>query len=390
MRIQNIQAYKVFPRWVFVEVITDTDIIGYGEASLEGRATTVVSAVEELKRYLIGRDPFRIERHWQAMYRSTFYRGGPVLSSAISGIDQALWDIKGKALGVPVFELLGGAVRNRIRVYAHIEPFSARGYIQGSSGSDAVEVGSAVEYAELARKRQGEGFRAVKMVPVRAPRPLDYRGVVEDTVAKVAAVREAIGDAIDIAIDIHGRVLPAIAVELLDELAPFGLLFAEEPCPPESEEALAAIRRKVRLPIAAGERIYNKWEALKLLARDAVDVLQPDLCHAGGLSECKKIAALAEAYHVLIAPHCPLGPVALAACLQLDACTQNFLIQEVITFGEGYLKEPFQMVDGYVALPDRPGLGIELDESALSEMRERAIDWDNPMWYREDGSVSTW
>jgi len=389
MRIAEIRAYKVFPRWVFVEVITDTDLIGYGEASLEGRANTVISAVEELKRVLIGKDPFRIEHLWQLMYKSSFYRGGPVLSSAISGVDIALWDLKGKILNAPVYELLGGPSRERVRLYAHIEPFTAGGYVK-SKDSEGLELGTTSEYIEFALERKEQGFSAVKLVPVYSPRPLDHVDAVRGTLEKVKAVRDALGDKVDIAIDIHGRVLPAVAAALVEELATYGVLFVEEPCPPEDIQSLAAIRQRAKIPIAAGERLTSKWEALRLLTTNAVDILQPDLCHAGGVTECKKIAALAEAYDVVMAPHCPLGPIALAACLHLDAAIPNFLIQEFITLGENYLLNPFEVSQGYVHIPQGPGLGIELDEGYVKEMRAKAIDWDNTIWYYEDGAVAAW
>lgn len=371
MKITQLEVFPVRPRWVFLKVHTDEGIVGLGEPSLEGYAHTVAQAVQEMGRFLIGQDPRRIEHLWQALYRGEFYRGGPVLLSAISGIEQALWDILGKWLGVPVWQLLGGPVRERVRVYAHIA---------GETPDDL---------ARHAEQRLEEGYTAVKFSPVRRTWPIDTLAVVKGVRAKVAAVRRAIGDENDFMLDFHGRVSPPMAILLAEAVAEFHPLFIEEPCLPENVDALARIAQKVSVPIATGERLFTKWGFRQVLEKQAASVIQPDPCHAGGISECKKIAAMAEAYFVSVAPHNPLGPIATAACLHLDASIPNFLIQEVVSLGQGYLKEPFVVEKGFISLPTRPGLGIELDEEALKRL-EPFEDWKHVRWYHADGSVADW
>ncbi|MEM3047484.1 MAG: galactonate dehydratase, partial [Candidatus Bathyarchaeia archaeon] len=343
MKVTRMEVMHVLPNWSFLKMYTDEGIVGYGEPVLEGRARTVEMAVRELSDYLIGQDPLRIEHHWQAMYRDAFYRGGPILTSAISGVEQALWDILGKHLNVPVYQLLGGTCRNRIRLYAH-----AHG-------------GTPEQCAEAALRRVKQGFTAVKTVPFEATRIVDTPEAVRKAEAKIKAMREAVGDKVDIAVDCHGRLSPAMGVRMAKALEPYHLLFLEEPCLPENVDTMVTVARSTSTPIATGERLFTKWAFREVLEKQAASILQPDLSHAGGIFECRKIAAMAETYFAGIAPHCPLGPVALAACIQLDACTPNFLIQEHVTLGEGILKEPFQVRDGYIDLPTKPGLGVELD-----------------------------
>lgn len=371
MKITRLETQPVAPRWVFLKVYTDTDLVGYGEPIVEGRAKTVMQAVEELGSYLIGQDPRRIEHHWQAMYRGAFYRGGPVLCSAISGVEQALWDLLGKSLGVPVYQLLGGACRDRIRMYC------------GAGGNTPEQAADSVR---AARER---GFTAVKTTPWEKVRPIDTPRVVEHAVEIIAAMRQAAGPDMDIAVDGHGRLSPAMAIRLARALEPYHLLFFEEPCLPENVDTMVTVARSTTIPIATGERLFTKWGFREVLEKQAAAVLQPDLCHAGGIFECKKIAAMAETYYATVAPHNPLGPIALAACLQLDACTPNFLIQEHATLGEGYLKEPFVVRDGYIDLPTKPGLGIELDDEAVAA--KKLDDWHSPIWFHDDdGSVADW
>jgi galactonate dehydratase len=371
MRITKLETIFVKPRWLFLKVHTDAGIVGWGEPVVEGRSQTVAAAVHEIGRYLIGQDPMRIEHHWQAIYRGAFYRGGPVLTSALSGVEQALWDIKGKALGAPVYELLGGAVRERIRIYHHC-------------GGETPE-----QCAESARTWANAGFTALK---TGVPGPLqivDRPSAVEDMAARIAAMRQAVGPQVDIGIDFHGRVSPAMAVRLAKALEPYHPMFIEEPCLPENVDTMVTIARSTSIPVATGERLFTKWGFREVLEKQAAVVLQPDLSHAGGILECKKIAAMAEVYYAAIAPHCPLGPIALAACLQLDACTPNFLCQEQVNLGDGYLKEPFQVQNGYIPLPMGPGLGIEVDERAVAE---KVYDgsWETPRLWHEDGSVADW
>lgn len=372
MKITKLEMIPVRPRWLFLKVHTDVGIVGLGEPIVEGRIRTVMAQIQELEEYLIGKDPRQIEHHWQVMYRGAFYRNGPILCSAISGIEQALWDIVGQWLNVPVYQLLGGAVRNRIRVYAHVG---------GSSPS---------ELAENARAAVKRGFTALKTGAPGPVRPIDTKRYVDRFVERVAAMREAVGDEVDIAIDFHGRLSPAMSVRVAKALEPFYPMFIEEPVLPENVDALAAVARATSIPIATGERLFTKWGFRTVLEKGAAAVIQPDLCHAGGIMECKKIAAMAEAYYVSVAPHNPLGPISLAAALQLDACIPNFLCQEQVTLGEGYLKEPFVLRDGYIDLPAKPGLGIELDDEAVSA---KAFDgaWSNPVWFDpDDGSVADW
>ncbi len=371
MKITKLETFFVRPRWVFLKVHTDEGVTGWGEPVVEGWSRTVAAAVHEMGRYLIGQDPRRIEHHWQAIYRGGFYRGGPVLASALSGIEQAMWDITGKCLNAPVHQLLGGAVRDRIRVYAHV----------GGESLDAC--------AQSGRTRRAEGFTAVKTSPFGAARFVENVAFVDECVARVAALREAVGDRVDIGIDFHGRVGPAMAVQLIKELETFRPMFVEEPCLPENVDAMARIARSTAVPIATGERLFTKWAFREVLEKQAASILQPDLSHAGGILEVRKIAAMAEAYYAAVAPHCPLGPIALAASLQLDACTPNFLCQEQVCLGEGYLKEPFVVKDGYVAVPTRPGLGIEVDEEALAGQLYDG-SWETPRLWHEDGSVADW
>ncbi|MEM3816050.1 MAG: galactonate dehydratase, partial [Candidatus Bathyarchaeia archaeon] len=300
MKITKIEMFHVKPRWLFLKMHTDEGIVGYGEPTLEGRTRTVEMAVREFERYLVGQDPLRIENHWQAMYRGTFYRGGPVLMSAISGIEQAMWDILGKKLGVPVYQLLGGKCRDKVRVYAHI-------------GGRTPE-----EYAKNALAKVEQGFTALKTTLFEAVKPVDSLSLVNKAVEKFKAIRNAVGDEVDIAIDCHGRLSPAMAIRLAKALEPYYPMFLEEPCLPENVDTMVTVARSTSIPIATGERLFTKWGFREIIEKQAASILQPDISHAGGIMECKKIAAMAETYYATIAPHCPLGPIALAACIQLD------------------------------------------------------------------------
>ncbi len=371
MKITRLETIFVKPRWLFLKIHTDEGIVGLGEPIVEGRAQTTAAAVHEIGRYLIGQDPRRIEHHWQAIYRGQFYRGGPVLCSALSGIEQALWDITGKWLGQPVYNLLGGPTRDKIRMY---------GWIRGDTFG---------EYIESAKVSADAGFTALK-VGIDGPlNIIDTMAAVEATVQRFADLRAAVGKNIDIAIDFHGRVSPAMAVRLAKELEPYYPLFIEEPVLPENIDTMVTVARSTSIPIATGERLFTKWGFREVLEKQAAVILQPDISHAGGILECKKIAAMAECYYAGIAPHCPLGPIALAACLQLDASIPNFLAQEQVTSGEGYLKTPFKIVDGYMALPTGPGLGIELDDEAIADKLDDGT-WETPRLWHSDGSVADW
>ena len=382
MKISSVELFKVPPRWLFLKVSTDEVISGWGEPIVEGRAETVRAAVEEMSEYLIGNDPFRIEDHFQVLYRGGFYRGGPILTSALSGIEQALWDIKGKALNVPVYELLGGTAREKMRVY---------NWIGGDRPMDV---------AKAARAQTEAGFTAVKMNATEELHYIDSHAKLDAAVERLAAVREAGGPDLDIGIDFHGRVHKGTAKALARELDTYNPMFIEEPVLPENTEALREVARHTTTPIALGERLYTRWGFKGVLADGYVDIVQPDLSHAGGILETRKISAMAEAFDVAVAPHCPLGPIALAASLQLDACTPNAIIQEQslgIHYNEGsdlldYLKDPavFAYERGYVAVPVGPGLGIEIDEEKVREAAKVGHHWRNPVWRNEDGTMAEW
>lgn len=382
MKITKLELFKVPPRWLFLKVETDEGITGWGEPVVEGKADTVQAAVMEMSDYIIGQDPMRIEDLFQVLYRGGFYRGGPILSSAISGIEQALWDIKGKFYNAPVYDLLGGACRDKTRVYSWI------------GGDRPNEVG-------LAALRQVQaGFTAVKMNATEEMHYIDSFTKVDAAISRIAAVREAVGKEVGIGIDFHGRIHKSMAKIIVKELEPYRPMFIEEPVLPENNEALREIAKYTSCPIATGERMYTRWGFKELLSQGIVDIIQPDLSHAGGILETRKIAAMAEAYDVAVAPHCPLGPIALAACLQMDICTPNAFIQEQslgIHYNEGsdlldYLKDPhvFDYSNGFVKNLTAPGLGIEIDEEKVREMAQIGHQWKNPVWRQEDGTVAEW
>jgi galactonate dehydratase len=382
MKITHIETFLVPPRWCFLKIETDEGLVGWGEPVVEGRAHTVQTAVHELADHLIGQDPHRIEDLWQVMYRGGFYRGGAVFMSAIAGVDQALWDIKGKSLGTPVHNLLGGACRERIRVYSWI------------GGDRPAEVGEAARLAHAA------GFTAVKMNATEELQYVDSYAKVDAALARVQAVRDATTPDFGIAVDFHGRVHRPMAQVLARELEPYRLMFIEEPVLSEHIEALRDVKRATTTPIALGERLYSRWDFKQVLQEGLADIVQPDLSHAGGISECRKIAAMAEAYDVALAPHCPLGPVALAACLQLDAVSHNAFIQEQslgIHYNAGndlldYVTDTavFDYAGGFVKIPQGPGLGIQVNEEMVREMATAGHRWRNPVWRHDDGSVAEW
>jgi galactonate dehydratase len=367
LKITRLETFLVKPRWLFLKIHTNAGITGLGEPILEGRARTCAEAVKEIESYLIGKDPRQVAHHWQAIYRHAFYRGGPILTSALSGIDMALWDIKGKALGVPIYELLGGPTRNRVRVYAHART------------------------PERIKEGLTRGFTAFKTGPAkrRPARYVETPAEVRYAAEQFAELRKAAGDDVDIAIDFHGATSPAHAKMLIKALEPYSPMFVEEPCQCQNHDVMAEIARGTHLPIATGERVFTKWGFREVLEKKAATILQPDLCHAGGITECRLIAGMAEAYYAAIAPHNPLGPIALAAGVQVAASIPNFLCQEQVTLGEGYLKKPFTLREGFLDLPAAPGLGIELDETALADKIDH--DWKNREEYdADDGSVADW
>jgi galactonate dehydratase len=367
LRITRLETFLVKPRWLFLKIHTDAGLVGLGEPILEGRAATCMAAVREIEPYLIGKDPRQVVHHWQAIYRHAFYRGGPLLTSALSGIDQALWDLKGKALGVPVYELLGGPTRRKVRVYAHARS------------------------SEQIKRLRARGFTAFKTNPAkrRSSRYLETPAEVRYAADHFGELRKAVGDDCDIAIDFHGAISPALAKVLIKALEPHQPMFIEEPCQCQNHDIMAEIARSTHLPIATGERVFTKWGFREVLEKRAATILQPDLCHAGGITECRLIAGMAEAYYAAIAPHNPLGPISLAAGIQLAASIPNFLCQEQVSLGEGYLKRPFVVRNGYVDVPTGPGLGIELDEDSIA--KHLGHNWHNRETYDEDdGSVADW
>ncbi|QEH42466.1 galactonate dehydratase [Chitinophaga sp. XS-30] len=382
MKIKSYELFQVPPRWLFLKITTDEGIIGWGEPVIEGKAATVKTAVDELMEYLIGKDPMHIEDHWNVMYRAGFYRGGPILMSAIAGIDQALWDIKGKYYNAPVHQLLGGKAHDRMKVYSWI------------GGDRPAEVGAA------ARKMAEQGFLAVKMNATEELQYVDSYEKIDAAIQRIAAVREAVGPGIGIGIDFHGRVHKPMAKILAKALEPFRPMFIEEPVLPENNEDLREIAQHVAIPIATGERMFSRWQFKTLLKEGYADIIQPDVSHAGGITECKKIISMAEAFDVAAAPHCPLGPIALAACLQVDATCHNAFIQEQslgIHYNQGsdlldYLtdKTVFQYKDGYVDIPSKPGLGIDINEEHVRKMATEGHNWRNPVWRHTDGSVAEW
>jgi galactonate dehydratase len=379
VKITDVETFLVAPRWLFCKISTDEGVSGWGEATLEGRCATVQAAVAEIAELIVGHDPARIEDHWQTMTKAAFYRGGAVFASAVAGLDQALWDIAGKVHGVPVYQLLGGPVRDRMRMYTWV------------GGDEPVEIKDAVaEQVEA-------GFTAVKMNASGRMSRLASAAEIDGVLERVAAAREVLGPERDLAVDFHGRVSYANAARLLPQLVPHHVLFAEEPLLPEH---LGQLDRLVGpVPLATGERLFHRAEFLPVL-QAGIAVVQPDVSHAGGISEVRRIAALAEIFDVALAPHCPLGPVALAACLQIDFATPNAVIQEQslgIHYNVGsdlldYLVDTsvFDCIDGYVARPTAPGLGIEIDEAAVRAAADSGHEWRTPTWRHSDGSLAEW
>lgn len=370
------------PRWLFLKITTENGTEGWGEPVVEGKVDTVKAAVEEMAEFLIGKDARYIEDIWQCLYRGGFYRGGPILMSAISGIDQALWDIKGKDLGVPVHEILGGAVREKMKVYSWI-------------GGDKV-----TNVVENAQKRMQQGFGAVKMNASAEMEWIDSPEKAQSIVACIHSVREAIGYGAGLGIDFHGRIHKAIAKGLLRDLEYLKPMFIEEPVLPENKDIFPSLSQYTNIPLATGERYYSRWDFKSIFEQGAIDIIQPDLSHAGGISEVRRIAAMAETYDIALAPHCPLGPISLAAALQVDFCSINAFIQEIsigIHYNEGadlldYLKNPeiFRVEDGFIHRPVLPGLGIQIDEDKVREMAIQGHNWKNPVWRNGDGSVTEW
>ena len=382
MKIRSIELFQVPPRWLFLKMTTESGLVGWGEPVVEGKASTVAECVREMIPSLIGKSAGNVEDVFQMLYRTGFYRGGPILTSAISGIEQAMWDIKGKFYNAPVYELLGGSVRERIEVYR---------WIGGDHPRDT---------ASAAREALAQGYRAVKMNGTDELRWIDTYDKLDAAVERVAAIRAAVGDKLRIAVDFHGRVHKTMAKVLMHKLEPYELMFVEEPVLCENEQEFLEFSRTCHIPIATGERNFTRWGFKSMLTRGGVDIIQPDVSHAGGILETRKIAAMAECFDVAVALHCPLGPIALAACMQVDFTTPNAFIQEQsanIHYNEGYdllnyLKNPdvFRYEDGYALRPEAPGLGIEVDEDYVRKMAREGHDWHNPIWRDSDGVIAEW
>ncbi len=382
MKITKLTTYRIPPRWMLLKIETDEGIVGWGEPVIEGKARTVETAVHEFSQYLVGQDPRRINDLWQVMYRGGFYRGGAILMSAIAGIDQALWDIKGKALGVPVYELLGGLVRDRMKTYS---------WVGGDRPADVIDG---------IRKLREAGFDTFKMNGTEEFGIIESSAAVDAAVKRIAEIRDAFGNEIEFGIDFHGRVSAPMAKALLRELEPYRPLFVEEPVLAEQAEYYPRLAESTSIPLAAGERMFSRFEFKNVFQAGGINIVQPDLSHAGGITECVKIAAMAEAYDVALAPHCPLGPVALASCLHVDFVSYNAVLQEQsigIHYNKGgevldYVlnKEDFRIENGYIKPLPKPGLGVVVDEQRVIEASRNAPDWSNPLWRHPDGSVAEW
>lgn len=381
MKITGYELFQVPPRWLFLKIMTDEGIEGWGEPVIEGKASTVKAACIEILDELVGQNPHNIEGLWDRMYRSGFYRGGPILMSAIAGIDQALWDIKGKFYNAPIHQLMGGKSRDKIKVYSWI------------GGDRPADVAASV------RKIADMGFEAIKMNATEELQYIDSHSKVEAVLQRVDAIRQEVGNDFGIAIDFHGRVHKPMAKILAKELEKYHPMFIEEPVLSDHNDTLRELAN-YSIPIATGERMYSRYDFKKVLTAGYVDIIQPDLSHAGGITECKKIISMAEAFDVAAAPHCPLGPIALAACLQVDATCHNAVIQEQslgIHYNKtndllDYIKDAsvFNYDNGYVTIPDGPGLGIEMNEEYIRKQSEISHNWKNPVWKHKDGSIAEW
>ncbi len=381
MVITDVIVYEVRPRWIFIRVNTDVGISGWGEMLSLTRPETVVAGARELGARIIGRNPFEIERLWQEMYKS-FFRGGPIYGTIVSGLEIALWDIKGKALGVPVYELLGGKARDRIQVYS---------WIGGDRPSAVVQA---------AKERYEMGFRAVKMNATEELHYVDSYEKVQKVIDRVASIREALGDQFGIAVDFHGRVHKPMAKVLAQELDPYHPMFLEEVVLPEHGDAFEQIAQHTSAPLATGERLISRWAFKDIFRNGIIDIIQPDVALTGGIMEMRKIISIAEAFDMAAAPHAPYGPIALAATLQVDACSPNVFIQEQslgIHYNQDYdlldfvqNKEIFHYKDGFAEIPDGPGLGIQIDEEKVKEVSSSKITFVNPSWKNSDGTMAEW
>jgi galactonate dehydratase len=383
-RVSSLVVNANMRNWIFVKVETDQDgLYGWGEATLEWKTKGIVGAIDDVSRLLIGEDPRRIEHLYQIMCRQYFWRVGIEGMTAISGIEQALWDIKGKWLNVPVYELLGGRVRDRVRVYTHLG---------GGQMKSMYESSEPQEFAERALAVKEAGYTGLKFMAVPRTEPVEGLQSVRYAEHLVRAVREAVGPEVDLMVDLHARTLPPMAIQYCHAFEPYGLLFFEEPCPTEDIEATAQVTRQSRIPIATGERLVGRNQFRELFERRACHIIQPDLSHCGGLWEARKIAAMAEPYSMAVAPHNPNGPIATAAVVHFALATPNWLIQEAIASDVPWRNEvisnPIEVVNGYIDPPTRPGLGIDVDELAAAKypFQPEAMQ----RYFHPDGAVADW
>ncbi len=374
MKIERVESFLMGNRWLFVEITTDTGIVGLGEAGLWGYPAAAEAVIAQWRPYLIGKDPLQIEHHWQYLYRNAHFRGAAI-GGALGGIDIALWDIAGKHYGAPCYALMGGKCRDRVRLYMHI-------------GGDSLD-----DFLIDGRRAVDDGFTALRFVPFKDDYPSRrFSDVMAESVARVGALRETVGNGVDLCVEIHRRMSPMEAITLGRELAQFRPFFLEDPIIPDSVQSMADVQRQCAIPIATGERLHTIFEFRELLQASGCQFIRPDVCIAGGLTQSKKIATLAEAYHIGVIPHNPLSPVSTAACVQLDACIPNFTLQEYT--GEDkppkslLLKEPLTLERGYLIIPDRPGIGVALNHDTVASNPFTHREIATPL--HEDGSVADW
>lgn len=382
MKIVDYKIYAVKPRWIFLKLKTEDGLEGWGEMVSGTRTETVIQGAKEMCERILGTNSNEIERIWQRLYRH-FFRGGPVSMTVISGIEIALWDIKGKRLGVPIYELLGGKVRDSLKVYS---------WIGGDRPNDILKE---------AKTKYESGFSAIKMNGTEELHYIDTYKKVDEVLERVDLLRNHFGNDLDIAVDFHGRVHKPMAKVLLEELRPYRLMFIEEPVLPEHNEALENLYQLASMPIATGERLYTIGSFKDIISKGVADIIQPDVILTGGILETRKIAAMAEAYDFGVAPHAPYGPIALAATFQVDACTPNVFIQEQslnIHYNQGDIdlldfvknKEIFKYKDGFADVPKLPGLGLELEEDLIYDVSKEPLNWQNPWWKNYDGTIAEW
>lgn len=382
MKITALKTYLVAPRWLFLKVETDEGISGWGEPVLEGHAKTLAAKIRELEDVLIGRDPLLIEDTWQMIYRNGCYRGGPVLMSAMSGIDMALWDIKGKTYGQPVHALMGGKVRDKVRSYR---------WIGGDRPSNLITDAKALIEA---------GYDACKFNVTEELQYIDSYRKVDGIMRQLTDLRDAVGTSLDLAFDFHGRVHLPMARVLLKEMEPLRPMFVEDAVVSAHVDAMADLQRSTSITLCIGERLHSRYDFREVFEKRAAGLINPDTAHVGGISEMVRIGHMAEAYDIGMAPHCPLGPIALAACLQVDAICYNAVIQEQslgIHYNQGgdlndYLlpESRFRVEDGFLPIPDGPGLGIDVDEAMVEERARTGHNWRAPVWRHADGSIADW